>query len=140
VLKGTKNSRRPVTGGVAQGPILGPLLFNKFINDLDDGTECTLSRFTGNTKLRGVADIPEGDADIQRCLDRLVKWAKRNFTKFSKVKGKVLHLGRNVYTGGQLSGKQFDREAPGGSGGRQAEYELARWLCGKKGQQPPGLC
>lgn len=56
---GIKSTLRDISSEVPQGSVLDQLLFNVFINDMDEGVEEMLTKYIDNVKLGGVANYWE---------------------------------------------------------------------------------
>lgn len=69
--------------------------FKIFVNDLDEGIECILSKFGDDAKLGGTFDLLEVRKALQRDLHKLDWGAKSNYVAFNRAKYHVLHLSLN---------------------------------------------
>lgn len=56
VISSMKSRGRVVVSGVLQGLRPGPTVFNIFVNDPDDGTECTLSKLAGHRIIQNLKE------------------------------------------------------------------------------------
>ena len=74
----------PVTSGVPQGSVLGPLLFLIYINDLDINIVSKMSKFADDTKLCHRARNPDDVMELQEDINKLVEWANNKQRKAAK--------------------------------------------------------
>ena len=84
-----------VLSGVPQGTVLGPTLFNVYINDAPRTVTSKLSLYADDSKLIGPVGTQQGVTSIQSDLDSFGEWAKTWRLEFNVEKCKVLHFGRN---------------------------------------------
>lgn len=68
-VNGVTSGWQPVTISIPKGSVLQSVLFSVFINDLDRGIKCTISKFVNDTKLRRAVDSLEGKDVLQRDLE-----------------------------------------------------------------------
>ena len=93
VVDGEVSNWNSVLSEVPQGPVLGPVLFLIYINDLDDDITSKVLKFADDTK---VFRKIKSDADRQHLqvdLNKLIEWSEKWQMLFNFRKCKSLHTG-----------------------------------------------
>ena len=92
-VNGKDSQCNPVTSGVPQGSVLGPILFIYFINDLPDVVDCSIKIFADDTKIYLPIYSKEDSEKLQNNIDSLIEWSDRWLLRFNIDKCKILHIG-----------------------------------------------
>ena len=87
-----------VTSGVPQGSVVGPLLFNLYINDITDNLDFNNSStkiFADDVKIYTEITNKYSSTDLQKNLDLIYQWSTKWQLTISHSKCNILHLGNS---------------------------------------------
>ena len=96
VLDGSTSNQVPVTSGVPQGTVLGPLLFLVFINDLPDNVSSNVRLFADDCLLYRRINTPEDTNILQQDLRHLEEWEAKWQMSFNPQKCEILRVTNKV--------------------------------------------
>ena len=92
-INGAYSAVLPVTSGVPQGSILGPLLFLVYINDLPDVVNsCNVFLFADDTKCSRSIKTMNDCFHLQQCVDNLLSWSNKWNFHFNDSKCILMHF------------------------------------------------
>ena len=96
-VNGQFSQWREVKSRVPQGSVLGLVLFNLFINDLETGISSEVAKFADDRKLfwgvKTRRDCEEFQKDVSKLREWVVKWQMC----FNTRKCKVMHIGAKKF-------------------------------------------
>ncbi len=94
VVDGETSECAPVTSGVPQGSVLGPILFLSFINDMPEVISSKCRLFADDSIVYREIRSPEDTNMLQHDLDELHKWEVKWGMSFNPSKCHVMHMTR----------------------------------------------
>lgn len=92
VLNGTTSDAIPVSSGVPQGSVLGPLLFLAYINDLPQNISSKVRLFADDTAVYLTLTSANQSVTLQNDLKLLEKWELEWDMEFNPSKCQVIHV------------------------------------------------
>ncbi|CAM5105426.1 unnamed protein product [Natator depressus] len=76
-INGHFSDRREVNSGVPQGSVVGPVLKNIFINDLEKWVNSEVAKFAEDTKLLKIVKSKADCEELQKDLTKVGDWATK---------------------------------------------------------------
>ena len=117
IVGNSRSTPQPVVSGIPQGTILGPLLFNIYIDELSQKVSfSSVKLFADDTKIYRKVENSDDCSLLQEDLNRLGSFFSNWQLKVNAEKCEVLHLGYNnskyIYSvnGAQIPAKEYCKD------------------------------
>ena len=95
IVDGAISDPGPVTSGVPQGTVLGPLLFLIFINDLPDQLNCKVRLFADDCIVYSKIHSEQDQHNLQSDLETLANWENTWGMEFHPQKCSIMSITRS---------------------------------------------
>ena len=99
VLNGASSEWSRVYSGVPQGSVLGPLLFNIYVNDIPSVVNSKTLMFADDTKIFRRIQSQSYFLQFQQDISNLLAWSVKWQLKFNFSKCFIFHLGPDHFYG-----------------------------------------
>ena len=90
-----RSNWKPVTSGIAQGSVLGPIVFTIVINDMPDVVYAVMKLFPDDAEIFKAIQYVSDITAIQDGINKLLQWSTLWQLPLNIGKCKCLHYGRN---------------------------------------------
>ena len=94
VVSGAYSSSCPVTSGVPQGSVLGPVLFLLYVNDITSSIQSQVHLFADDCLIYRTINSKCDHKILQNDLDCLASWASKWQMEFNVAKCKILQVSK----------------------------------------------
>ena len=121
-IDGNYSEWAEVLSSVIQGSVLGGILFDIFIDDIDDVLiGILIKKFADDSKLAKMIKDAEDARSLQENLDKICQWAETWKMSFNIKKCKVMHFGKNnIRYGYKMNGRDLEEV--------KEEKDLGVWM------------
>ena len=97
ILNGQSSQLSNVLSGLPQGTVLGPLLFQCYINDLPNHLTTRVKLYAEDVLLYSPVSTVADCQNLQEDLDRLVQWAETWQMNFNLTKCEMIRITNKIY-------------------------------------------
>ena len=95
-VNGINSEWANMTSGIAQGSVLGPILFVLYTNDLPENIVSNVYMFADDTKVLKTINSPNDQHILQNDLDYLTSWSNKWLLRFHSDKCNLMHVGKTI--------------------------------------------
>ncbi len=109
VINGTVSNWAPVTSGVPQSSVLGPVLFIIYINGMDVELNNFIAKFADDTKIGRTVISDSARQSLQDDVSKISAWTEGWKMPFNIKKCHILQVGtRNLKYDYEIKGKKLE--------------------------------